>query len=97
MHRMVSDFGKWIWENLKAELLSSRILVLPRLIYSTAFRKTLKKLPLNELVGVQEKLIAISNQLEEGDDNLESIVVAEHFRYVPDANEGTLTFWEYTN
>ena len=50
-YAMVSDFGKWIWENLKAELLSSRILVLPRLIYSTAFRKTLKKLPLNELVG----------------------------------------------
>ena len=96
-YAMVSDFGKWIWENLKAELLSSRILVLPRLIYSTAFRKTLKKLPLNELVGVQEKLIAISNQLEEGDDNLESIVVAEHFRYTPNANNGTLTFWECIN
>ena len=96
-YAMVSDFGKWIWENLKAELLASRILVLPRLIYSTAFRKTLKKLPLNELVGVQEKLIAISNQLEEGDDNLESIVVAEHFRYTPNANDGTLTFWECIN
>ena len=96
-YAMVSDFGKWIWGNLKAELLSSRILVLPLLIYSTAFRKTLKKLPLNELVGVQEKLIAISNQLEEGNDNLESIVVAEHFRYTPNANDGTLTFWECIN
>jgi CRISPR-associated protein Cmr6 len=96
-YAMVSDFGKWIWENLKAELLSSRILELPRLIYSIAFRKTLKKLPLKELVGVQEELIAIYNQLEEGNGDLESVVVAEHFRYAPDTNEGTLTFWEYIN
>jgi hypothetical protein len=96
-YAMVSDFGKWIWENLKAELLSSRILVLPRLIYSTAFRKTLKKLPSDELVGVQKELIVVSNQLEESDGNIESVVVAAHFRYAPDAGAGTLTFWEYTN
>ena len=94
---MVSDFGKWIWDNFKASLLSSRILELPRLIYSTAFRKTLKKLPSDELVGVQEELIAVSNQLEESDGNIESVVVAAHFRYAPDAGAGTLTFWEYTN
>ena len=94
---MVSDFGAWIWDNLKASLLSSRILELPRLIYSTAFRKILKKLPSDELVSVQEKLITISNQLEKSDGDIESVVVAEHFRYVPAADEGTLTFWGYTS
>ncbi len=93
---MVSDFGKWIWDNLKTSLLSSRILELPRLIYSTAFRKTLKKLPSDELVDVQEELIAVSNQLEKSNGNMESVVVAKHFRCTPDADEGILTFWEYT-
>ncbi len=94
-YAMVSDFGKWIWDNLKASLISSRILELPRLTYSTTFRKILKKLPSDELVGVQEELIGISNQLEESDGNLESVVVPSHFHYTPNADEGTLTFWEY--
>jgi CRISPR-associated protein Cmr6 len=93
----VSDFGTWIWENLKADLLSARILELPRLIYSTAFRQNLKKLPSTELVDVQEELVAISNQLEMSNGEIELVAVATHFRYTPDANEGTLTFEEYTN
>ena len=99
----ISEFGKWIWENLKTSLLSSRILELPRLIYSAAFRKTLKKLPPDELVAVQEGLIKISNQLEKGE-NIESVGVASRFDYAAaegtltfstDADEETLTFWEY--
>ncbi len=92
---MVSDFGKWIWDNLKVNLISSRILELPRLTYSTTFRKILKKLPSDELVGVQEELIGISNQLEESGGNIESVVVPSHFHYTPNADDGTLTFWEY--
>lgn len=92
---MVSDFGEWIWDNLKASLISSRILELPRLTYSTTFRKILKKLPSDELVGVQEELIVISNQLEKSDGNIESVVVPLHFHYTPNVDEGTLTFWRY--
>ena len=92
---LISKFGKWIWDNLKASLLSARILELPRLIYSAAFRKTLKKLSADELVTVQEELIAVSNQLEESNGNIASVVVASHFDYTPDANEGVLTFWKY--
>ena len=77
---MISDFGKWIWGNLKVNLLSSRILELPRLVYSPNFRKSLKRLPADELVAVQEKLIAISNQLEESNMDIESITVTGHFR-----------------
>lgn len=33
-YAMVSDFGKWIWDNLRSNILSSRILELPRLTYS---------------------------------------------------------------
>ena len=75
-----SNFGQWIWDNLKANLLSSRILELPRLAYSDNFRKNLKRLPEEELVAVQEKLIAISNQLEESSVDIESITVTGHFR-----------------
>ncbi len=91
----VSDFGEWIWENLKSKLLSSRILELPRLIYSTAFRKTLKKLPEDELVTVQEELIEISNQLEKSNGNIEAVDVAEHFRATSGAHKGTFTFLQY--
>ena len=83
--------------NFKDSLLSSRILELPRLIYSTAFRRILKKLPADELVGVQEELIAVSNQLEESDGNIKSVVVTSRFHYTPDADAGTLTFEEYIN
>ena len=94
---MVSDFGEWVWENLKMELLSARILELPRLIYATTFRQKLKNLPSNELVSVQEELITISNQLEENNGGIESAVVPDHFRCTPDPDRGNLTFWEYTN
>ena len=77
---IISDFGQWIWDNLKANLLSSRILELPRLVYSNNFRKNLKRLPEEELVAVQEKLIAISNQFEESDVDIESITVTGYFR-----------------
>ncbi|MYB92485.1 type III-B CRISPR module RAMP protein Cmr6, partial [Candidatus Poribacteria bacterium] len=56
-YAIVSDFGTWAWENLKADLLSARILELPRLIYATAFRRKLKNLPSSQLVSVQEELI----------------------------------------
>ena len=92
---MISDFGKWIWDSLKASLLSARILELPRLIYSTAFRKTLKKLPSDELVAVQEGLIEVSNQLEKSDGDITSVVVASRFYYTLDTDEGVLTFWKY--
>ena len=92
---MRSDFGEWIWDNFKSSLLSSRILELPRLIYSTDFRKTLKKLPSDELVDVQEELIAISNQLEESDGDIKSVVVPPRLRYTSAADERMLTFWEY--
>lgn len=71
----VSPFGTWIWENLKTGLLSARILEFPRLTYSTTFRKTLKKLPSDELVSVQEELIKVSNQLEESDRDAKVVVV----------------------
>ncbi len=71
----VSPFGTWIWDNFKASLLSSRILELPRLTYSTTFRKTLKNLPSDELVGLQEELIKVSNQLEESDGDTKVVVV----------------------
>lgn len=93
----VSDFGTWAWENLKADLLSARILELPRLIYATAFRQELKNLPPDELVNVQVELITISNELEGNDREVESVVIADHFGYTSDAEQGTLTFWEYTN
>ena len=91
----ISKFGEWIWDNFKSSLLTSRILELPRLIYSTTFRKILKKLPSDELVAVQEELIEVSNQLEKSNGNIALVVVASHFDYTPEANEGTLTFWEY--
>ncbi len=75
-----SEFGRWIWDNLRAHLLSSRILELPRLVYSNNFRKNLKRLPGEELVAVQEKLIVISNQFEESDVDIESITVTGYFR-----------------
>lgn len=94
-YAMVSDFGKWLWDNLRANILSSRILELPRLTYSTIFRKILKKLPSDELVSVQDELIAISNQLESGTET-GSIDVAEHFSYARNLETGTLTFHGYT-
>ena len=93
----VSNFGMWVWENLKDELLSARILELPRLIYATAFRQKLKNLPSNELVSVQEELITISNQLEENNGGIGPTVVPDHFRYTSDPDRGNLTFSEYTN
>ncbi|MDE0012126.1 MAG: type III-B CRISPR module RAMP protein Cmr6 [Candidatus Poribacteria bacterium] len=93
----VSDFGVWIWESLKTELLSSRILELPRLIYAIDFRQKLKNLPPDELVDVQEELIVISNQLEMSNGEVQSIAIAKHFRYTSDTNQGTFTFWEYIN
>ena len=77
---MISDFGQWIWDHLKVNLLSSRILELPRLVYSDNFRKNLKRLSADELVAVQEKLITMSNQLEESKMDIESITVTGHFR-----------------
>ena len=94
-YALVSDFGNWIWDNLRSNILSSRILELPRLTYSTTFRKILKKLPSDELVSAQDELIAISNQLEQGTD-AESIDVAEHFSYARNLEERTLTFHGYT-
>lgn len=94
-YAMVSDFGKWIWDNLRSNILSSRILELPRLTYSTTFRKILKKLPTDELVSVQDELIAISNQLENGTDT-ESIDIAEHFSYAWNLEAQELTFHGYT-
>ncbi len=96
-YAFASDFGNWIWENLKPELLSARILELPRLIYATTFRRKLKNLPSDELTNVQEELITISNELEENDGDVESVVITNHFDYTSDADQGTLTFWEYTN
>ena len=77
---LISNFGTWIWNNLRTNLLFSRILELPRLIYSAKFRKNLKRLPADELVAVQEKLIEISNQLEESNADIESITVTGYFR-----------------
>lgn len=94
---MVSDFGAWVWENLKDRLLSVRILELPRLTYATAFRQKLKNLSSNQLVSVQEELITISNQLEKNNGDIESAVVPDRFRYTSDQDQGNLTFWEYTN
>lgn len=96
-YAVVSDFGAWVWENLKSELLSARILKLPRLIYATAFRRDLKNLSPDELVDVQEELITISNELQENDRDFESTVIAEHFNYTLDADQGTFMFWKYTN
>lgn len=94
---MVSDFGVWVWNNLKEKLLSVRILELPRLTYATAFRQKLKNLSPNQLVSVQEELITISNQLEKNNGDIESAVVPDRFRYTSDQDQGNLTFWEYTN
>ena len=96
-YAMVSDFGIWVWENLKAEMLSARILELPRLVYATAFRQKLKNLSSNELVSVQEELITISNELEKNDGAVQLVVVPDHFHYTSDASQGTFTFQEYTN
>lgn len=79
-----SDFGRWIWDNIRTHLLSSRILELPRLVYSNNFRKNLKRSPEEELVAVQEKLIAISNQFEESDVDIESVTVTGCFRFQGD-------------
>ena len=76
---MASEFGKWIWKKLKTSLLSAKILELPRLIYSSNFRNNIKRLPVEELVAVQEKLIALSNQLEKSSLDIESIIVTRHF------------------
>lgn len=90
-----SDFGEWVWEHLKTDMLSARILELPRLIYSTPFRQKLKRLLPDQLVDVQEELITISNQLQESNGDIGSVIVAEHFHYTSDANQGTITFQQY--
>ncbi len=92
-----SEFGEWIWDNFKADLLSARILELPRFVYSNAFRRTLKNLPDSELVAVQEELLKISNQLEYSDGDVEEIDVPPHFDYEPNVNDGTITFLQYTS
>ena len=91
-YAMISEFGAWVWDNLKKYLLSARILELPRFIYSTAFRRKLKNLPLDALVDVQEELLTISNQLEKNNGDIKSVVVPDRFRYTSD--HGNITFWE---
>jgi len=93
---MISDFGVWVWERIKGTLLAERILNIPRLAYSTAFRKALKRLSGDELVCVQEKLIAISNKLEESAGDTDKIDVGEQIRYAADKDKGTLTLQQYT-
>lgn len=92
---MISEFGAWVWKRIKDDLLTARILNLPRLNYSTAFRKDLKRLSADERVSIQEQLIEISNQLEDNDGDTEKVPVEEQINYTVDKDKGTLTLLSY--
>jgi CRISPR-associated protein Cmr6 len=95
-YAMISDFGAWVWERVKDELLTSRILELPRLTYSTTFRRALIRLNVETRVRLQEHLIEISNQLENSDGDTEQIALDERIRYTADPKRGTFTLVQYT-
>lgn len=90
-----SEFGTWIWNNLKADLLSARILELPRLVYTWKFRRQLVRLPADELVARQEELIKITQDLQGSDGDLESVDIPEYFRCDLDRSDGRIRFLEY--
>lgn len=87
--KILSTWGKLIWDGCKVQLLSQELVQLPRIQYNDTFRADYNKIGnLKEKFNLQQELIKVSATLEVS--NGDTSVLLSSFRYTRYQNSGQI-------